>query len=505
MGCIFLNFTIGNFQLKRDSASTPGAYFLLLASVSVCSSGVFLLASWMRGGLGFPLDDAWIHQVYARNLGLNGEWAFLPGQPSAGSTAPLWSLLLGLGYRLGINPYLWTYSLGMVFLAGLSWVGLMAFNGLSPAGWRWALAVGLFLALEWHLVWAAVSGMETTLQACLILLALMLLLRGRLAWLRLGMLIGLSVWVRPDGLTLLAPAVLVLLTTPDSWRERLGNIIRLGTGALALLAPYLYFNWRLSGAILPNTFFAKQAEYGVELKASLFNRLLEQAVLPLVGAGVMLLPGFIYILWDSLRRKAWTQAAGALWLIGYLTLYALRLPVTYQHGRYAMPAMPVYFVWGMAGLSLLFAKPGMNMPQKVLRKAWLISIGAILAVFFVLGADAYRTDVALIESEMVTVARWMAANTEPQALVAAHDIGALGYFADRPLLDLAGLVSPEVIPFLRDEKRLANYLDERGADYLISFPGWYPYLTSQGELIYQTQGKISPAEGGENLAVYRWR
>src|SRR5690606_33949171 len=32
----------------------------------------------------------------------------------------------------------------------------------------------------------------------------------------------------------------------------------------------------------------------------------------------------------------------------------------------------------------------------------------------------------------------------PGELVACHDIGALGFFADRPLLDLAGLGTPEI-------------------------------------------------------------
>ncbi len=487
-----------------DKTNKPASFLLLLLLISLLSGGAYLWASRVSYGLGFPLDDAWIHQVYARSLGLNGEWAFTPGKPSAGSTAPLWSLLLAVGYRLGVNHYLWTYGLGLIFLAGLSWLGMMAFNRLSQAGWRWGLAAGIFLALEWHLVWAAVSGMETTLQACLMLLALMLMLNMRPYWLGIGLLIGLSLWVRPDGLTLLAPAVLTLLATPASWRERFINGVRLGLGVIAPLIPYLYFNWALSGAIFPNTYFAKQAEYAIELKASLLSRLLEQATLPLVGAGVLLLPGLIYLLWDSLRCRAWARAAGALWALGYLSLYALRLPVTYQHGRYAIPAMPVYFIWGLAGLSLLFAKPAQSIAN-ILRKSWLVSLAAILALFFLLGADAYRTDVGIIESEMVTTARWVAANTEPQALVAAHDIGALGYFGERQLLDLAGLVSPEVIPFIRDEQRLASYLDEQGADYLVAFPGWYADLTRQAQLIYRTQGSLSPAKGGENMAVYRWR
>jgi hypothetical protein len=58
---------------------------------SLASSAVYLLRSRRLLGLGLPLDDAWIHQTYARSLADRGEWAFQAGEPSAGSTSPLWS------------------------------------------------------------------------------------------------------------------------------------------------------------------------------------------------------------------------------------------------------------------------------------------------------------------------------------------------------------------------------------------------------------------------------
>jgi hypothetical protein len=137
-------------------------------------------------------------------------------------------------------------------------------------------------------------------------------------------------------------------------------------------------------------------------------------------------------------------------------------------------------------------------------EAWLYSIVLVLLGFWVLGARAYGRDVALIESEMVKSAHWLAENTDEDSIIAAHDIGALGYFSNRMLVDLAGLVSPEVIPFIRDEERLAKYLDKRGADYLVTFPGWYPELVKKSTLLYQTGEVYSPAQGGENMAIYKW-
>ena len=194
-----------------------------------------------------------------------------------------------------------------------------------------------------------------------------------------------------------------------------------------------------------------------------------------------------------------------LWWLGYTVIYALRLPVTYQHGRYLMPAMPVFFLLGLLGtVWLLSDLPLAQKWRRRLRFAVALTIAGVTLSFYALGARSYSNDVAIIQTEMVQTAHWVAQNTPPDALVAAHDIGALGYYADRQLVDLAGLISPEVIPFIRDETRLVAYLDERQVDYLVTFPGWYPQLIQNRPLLYTTGGLSAPAQGGENMAVYRW-
>ncbi len=71
--------------------------------------------------------------------------------------------------------------------------------------------VGLFFVAEWHLQWAALSGMETLLQALIITGVAAALMMGSRRYLMLGLLTGLSMWVRPDGLTLLGPVLSVIL------------------------------------------------------------------------------------------------------------------------------------------------------------------------------------------------------------------------------------------------------------------------------------------------------
>ena len=486
----------------------PWRQIILLAVVSALSLGGYLIVSHSIYRIGFPLDDAWIHQTYARNLAKTGEWAFIPGQPSGGSTGPLWGVLLSLGYVLRLGPYVWAFLLGWFLLFGMGILGVFAHQLIAPATKQFAIWSGVLLTLEWHLVWAAGSGMETlayTLVVTLVLILLMRKIESYAGWLGIGLIIGLSIWLRPDGITLLGPALFVILFSQSHWQKKIKTASVLILGFIILFAPYLGFNQILSGAWWPNTFFAKQAEYAADRENLPFIvRLVREFTLPLVGVGVVLLPGFLIKSYRILQQRNWRETAAAIWALGYLVLYAMRLPVIYQHGRYVIPMMPTFFILGFAGSCEWIRSDAVSTLRRILSRTWLIVIPLVLLVFWGRGAIAYAKDVAVIESEMVVTAHWVAVNTPQDALIAAHDIGAFGYFGGRKLLDLAGLISPDVIPFIRDENRLKDYLDSQGAEYLVTFPKWYPTLVSRAPLIFQTTGKFSPSLGGENMAVYQW-
>ena len=484
----------------------PVVGFGLLLVLAGLSAAAFLGTSQRVYGLGFPLDDSWIHQTYARNLAERGEWAFLPGQPSAGSTGPLWTAALALGRWLGLDYRLWTYGLGVLLLATAGWLCWRWLASRQPTRRGVALAGGLLVVLEWHLIWAGLSGMETLALAIVVILVLWGLDADRPGPLGIGLLIGLGIWLRPDALTLLLPAGLaaVLLKRPRPW-PLVRRLVLIALGTVLLLLPYLFFNHALSGEWWPSTFYAKQAEYAALRQTPFLQRLAAQLEWPLLGVGAALGIGIAIGVWRQVREGAWERLAPAIWVGAYLTAYALRLPVTYQHGRYAMPVIPVLLVLGVEGL-LGWAQPGsLQLMRRVVSRVWILTVVAITIIYWVRGARAYAQDVAIIETEMVAAARWISAQTPPESLVAAHDIGALGYFGERDILDLAGLVSPEVLPILRDEAALADLLDRRHADYLMTFPGWYPALTLRAAPVYTTGGQFAPAAGHENMVVYRWR
>ncbi|MGC8825911.1 MAG: hypothetical protein ACP5TV_02765, partial [Anaerolineae bacterium] len=392
-----------------------------------------------------------------------------------------------------------------------------------------ALAAGSFCAAEWHLVWAAVSGMETALFCALAVILLSLAVESPLPArkaLAAGLLGGALTLTRPEGVTLVA---LVGANLWASWlQKRAGRGVKgvlvaslaLFAGWLAGAVPFLLLNILLAGTPFPNTFYAKQVEYSSVVSAYPFlTRWLRVLYPTTTGAQILLVPGF---LWSALqagryalsrwqRKKPPAEGpASALpvlyWLL-FSIIYALRLPVNYQHGRYLIPIIPLYIVLGVGGTALLLGRSRSEYFRRLLQNT-LLWAGVLLTVGFIaLGAHAYTGDLRFINGEMVAVARWINAHTPENALIAAHDIGAIGYFTQRPLLDMAGLISPEVIPILRDEDALWEWLTAHGAQYLVTFPSWYPRMTARPELelVFQTDSAFTRAYGEDNMAVYRIR
>ncbi len=487
-------------------SNAPGWIRLALITSLLLSVATYLLLAQSMHSLGFPLDDAWIHQTYARNLARNLEWSFQAGQPSGGSTAPLWTSLIAIGHWLGAPPLLWSSILGAVILACTGWVCSRWLQLRLPRMSAWGWIAALLILYEWHLVWASLSGMETLLQSLLFAILLWRLERGAREAFWLGALVGVGVWLRPDAVTLLLPiALMFLLRSPRGVRGTAAAFGLTLLGLAALLIPYLLFNYSLNGTIWPSTFYAKQAEYAVLREANLGTRMLGQLIPLLPGAMAVLLPGIFMVLASGASQRRWDRLVPLVWAAAFLFAYALRLPVTYQHGRYAIPTLPVLLILGLEGLLATVDLNSTSTYRRLLSRVWILALPAVSLVFWWMGARAFGLDVAIIETEMVDTAEWISQNTEQEALIAAHDIGALGYFGERRIVDLAGLVSPEVIPILRDESALAGLLDARRADYLMTFPDWYPELARRGELVYTSGGSFSPRAGGSNMAVYLWR
>jgi hypothetical protein len=262
------------------------------------------------------------------------------------------------------------------------------------------------------------------------------------------------------------------------------------------------FNLAISGNPMPNTYYAKQAEYGAFWLSKPFAERLMDYLLPMLASpSLVLIPGVLIWLIKMIRARNWGALAGVLWFAGYIAVYFMRLPA-YQHGRYIIPALPILYLWGVSGFLEYVTSPKAAARIVFL---WQALLGVLCILFTILAARQNALDVYWIESEMVETAKWVQANILPEKVLAVHDIGALGYYVPNPIVDLAGLITPEIVPFIRDESRLEVFLFETSSDYLIVFRPDYPNLTSNRVPVFVAGQEPGPVQFENDINVYQLR
>ncbi|MEM1179317.1 MAG: hypothetical protein AAGM22_13290 [Acidobacteriota bacterium] len=451
---------------------------------------------YVIGHPGFPLDDSWIHLQFASRLAAGDGLAYNTGQWVAGSSAPLWTALLAPAFLLSpVAAILWSKILGAFFLVLTVVAGdrLAAQFDLSPTA---RLLASAMIGTSHWLLWAALSGMEIMLFAALSLWGLVF--HGREKREGSGFLsiviLAAACLARPEGALLLALALSDrwLFFTDDAppslaWRRDPHGFTSAAAAAL-LVAPVAFFYFLIGDSPAPSTLAAKtrpdflpNGKY-LSLVLDIFWR--SQPILTLLAAG-----GII----QTLRRRMPGAGLAAAWVLGLPLAYSLlaspgwSMPLG-NFGRYYLPLLPPVVIFGFAALDPFFRTfaDGLAIGGRRFSLRGLAIFLILAPHLFALapGPARYVQTVANVEDSDVRAALWLRTRLEPDALLAVQDVGALKFFLPNPVIDLAGLVSPEIVPILRQEdgvyweERLVRHLHERKPDYLVVFTRSYPMLTS---------------------------
>lgn len=463
-------------QVQSSSTITPKDWRRLTALLVVLAVANAFVYLGPLERLGFPLDDAWIHQTYARNLSQTGRLAYNPDRLSSGSTAPAWTGLLALGYMVGAPHLWWAYGWASLFAIGsaLLAAGLSVRYFDQKFGFWW---VGLICFLEWHLAWAALSGMEITLFTFLTLVYLALLDRDSRPYL-LGITAGLMALIRPEGLLL---GALYGIRWLSVWRENRKKALvaaaLFGVPFVVLISPLIAFNWFVGNSPFSQTVYAKYLEYGTSWTPLKSLRYILDVLLYFWWGPMLLLaplaPIALYQAWRTRNRRLVYPLS---WMAGLIVLYSLALPRIYHNGRYLMPLIPIVVILGVDGLRRAIASMrGGRLFWIAYRAAIAVMVGAL----WINGASTYALETELLQENHLTIARWIDENTPSDAVIATHDVGLIGYYGGRKLVDLAGLITPETIPILDDQRALAQFCKNEGVSYVVVFTGYHPVLLEE--------------------------
>ncbi len=508
---------------RRGSLSTAAGGWLLAAAITLIAATAGVTRAIVAAGEpGFPLDDAWIHVRLAQHAAAGDGLHFNLGQPAATATAPLWPLLLAVADRIGLGTPWASYACGVGASLLLAWsAGRFVSRAIGDPAAGAATAV---LIVSTHpFPWLSISGMEATLAAALTILTV-----EAASTARTGMaffLAALAAATRPE--LLILPPLIVVATAFRKWNQ--ASFLLMAMGAAAACAAPFALNRVTAGAWLAGSLSAKVGQHGV--------------LAALVAGSPRSIPGIVMTNVPEYARTA----ARALWadnglllalaLPGvillarrgaYLLLIALvALPVAmatlapfggadFHEQRYLAPLAALIFVSGCAALAAAAARAG----------GGLLLLGTLAALALSgfgswRALERYAVEVKNITEMQVAVARWLASTREGPGLVATNDIGAIGALTSAPILDLTGLASPDILPYLRqkpeagrrnlgwngaNEAALLTALRERRPNFVALFPSWYPSPEFQrplGEPVFRVDLKDNLICGDRTMLVFK--
>lgn len=484
------------------------------------------------------IDDAYITFRYARNILAGSGFVFNPGEHVLGTTTPLYTLLLVLAGSVtggaGANFPLLALALNAVFDA-LTCVFL--YRIAKSLGYSVA---GLFCAAAWAIapfsVTFAIGGMETSFFILLLVSCLYFYLNSRY---RMAFLLGgFAFLVRPDVLIFLA-----LIGADRAWRAYSTGEIKSFLKEVGLLVlpviPWLVFAWIYFGTPIPHSVIAKTVAYHISPDAALI-RLLQHYATPFYDQGVLGVAGIALgmILYPSLailgtlrlirvNRKSWIIGAYPL---AYFLVFAAANPLLFRW--YLAPPLPAYFLVIFAGASAVLESTGQALGKALRRSDPRQRTGKIpqalmvLPLLFSLSGWTIHPDHGLtspapimawyqLELLYARAADLVAPALRPGDVIAAGDVGVLGYRTGAPILDTVGLNSPASSKYypLPTEDYVINYaipdrliLDSTPA--FVIFPEVYGRRTllASAEFLhrYQLWKKIdSDVYGSDGILIFR--
>jgi hypothetical protein len=380
----------------------------------------------------FTVDDSYISFRYARNLARGLGLVYNPGERVEGYTNFLWTVVLAGGIRLGLDPVVLSKALG----AGAAYAALGLTYALSDRLQPFRSAPCL---ATWLLVTTvtftgyAVFGLETIAFVALVLWGTWWFVRereeGGVPW--SGLVFAAAGLTRPE-----APLFLgILMLSLGRGIVGRANLLRAALFA-APVGAHLLFRRLYYGTLLPNTLGAKTGNLAGQLHA---GWLYLQGYAAQAGVALFLAVLGLVVAPKGRRRDLLAIAAIAAAVVGYVVLVG---GDWMKYHRFLAPAEPFVFLLACVGARDLLDR------RRRAVNACLLAFGLLAAVQRGSSQRAAEIDLLRVEKRFWDqaaggTAAWMNEHAGPGEL-ALGDIGYVGWATDRPILDLLGLVDPEI-------------------------------------------------------------
>jgi hypothetical protein len=462
----------------------------------IAAAFLFLLFFFLRAGMERVLtvipDDAAYYFKIAENASA-GEGLTFDRINRTNGFQPLWLAALVPVYRAYHGtPETMCRIVLVLQLVALALAALLLNAALARYFSRRTVLVSLLLFLSFVFVPAA-NGMESAVLVLFLALAFYAGSRADAFGRRdpkrelvLGILLGLVVLSRLDMIFL--PLVVVAASFASALRERVERRARLvrtlcvAAGAAAVVIPYLVYNETSFGAVMPISGLLKSSFPRFSHPAYALSTLGKRG-----WAGLLLAAGYAAY---SLVRFRWTRSDtdGRRYYRSAMTVMACAILLHFIHALFFMKwavfswhYVPYVFFGAVVICEPIerFFSPA---SLKRMRAAYWIAVAAIVAVgcLAVFRGLSRPIDRAWCPAAYAA-ARWARENTDTDAVFAMKDAGTFGYFSERRVINLDGVVNNLGYQAALKERNLRGYLAIKGVGFVVQHAFWDRPDITKGE------------------------
>lgn len=468
------------------------------------------LSSW-------AYDDPFITYRYAQNLSTGLGFVYNPDERVLSTTTPLFVLLLAPIASLGVDIHWLANFIGAISIA----VGGLLLWDLAKI-WHtpWVGWAGLLLYPTFTLVLTTMSS-ETPLYLTLCIAAFAAYARRHYQLTALSC--ALATLARPDGILVAVILALHLVVTHrGNLRTLTRSDITTSIGIFSgLLLAWTIPAWLYFGSPIPVTLAVKQGQAMMAISqkfaAGLLTVLQYYQSWPYLLEAAIACIGLLVLL---MYKRTWLLFIA--WTAIYFTAYSL-LGVSRYFWYYA-PLVPGFIVLiglGLQGIADIRLR-GAGFRLKDIN--WIRDIqfstlnpSVMIAVFLLLVLITAQTQSLWLMSNNLdqryaiyrAAGEWLAEDTPREARVGMLEVGVIGYFAKRQVVDFGGLIQPEVAQQMRANTTYEDTalwsVDRYQPQYVVLFPGSLPrfeqrYVMANCQPIH-TFSAVE-YEGPSDLVVY---
>ncbi len=448
----------------------------------------------------FIQDDAYITYRYARNLSTGAGFVYNPGEPVLGTTTPLYTGLLAF---FSFLTHLSVVQISKITNFLSLWIGAGFLYEIGRKEGQ-AIAVATSLLYITHPLLRYSVGMESQFLVGLLIITVYAYTKRK--WFLTAIFLGLLIVTRYET----ALFALILLVHSYVVRRQRPYWI---TPAIAIVACWLIYSLIAFETLIPLSISAKLVAIKVPF----------------------LLGGAVY--WTAfVGETAYYNLFLFFFLVGFVFLFIKRsmdegyVLLLYWSAIYLLAAsffagsFPWYYVPLLPGFAIIVAYGIRSIAQIPIFQSrhrstqvgirsqvifWVIA-GSLLCIhsfFWINDWKIYRGsafDHRL--TPYLQVSDWLNNHAMKEQSLATREIGYLGYFTDMKIIDLFGLVTPGIFPWVNEgpEATLFHAMQIYTPDYVLIDPNVIQKDLLAGDSCYQVvqefeQGYLLFQRDPENL------